>query len=90
MTTAILTANGFERVQPFDPNTIPPALTAKLLAAHRAVVRVGAIAAAHGNEGHYYSRWFELLNRRDDLIYDIISLGGYTREAVRAVLPSAM
>lgn len=90
MTTAILTANGFERVQPFDPNTIPPALTAKLLAAHRAAVRMGDISAAHGNEGQYFTRWIELLDARDDLIHDIISLGGYAREAVHAVLPSAM
>lgn len=90
MTTAILTANGFECVQSFDPNTLTPELTAKLLSAHRAAVRMGDISAAHGNEGQYFSRWIELLNARDDLIHDIISLGGYTCEAVRSVLPSAM
>lgn len=90
MTTAILTEHGFERVAPFNPNELTPELTEKLLSIHRAAVRVGDIAAAHSDSPLKFTRWVDLLDRRDDLIHDILTLGGYTREAVRAVLPSVV
>lgn len=90
MTASIPTELDASLIPPFNPYVVPAPIADKLRAAHRAAVRVGDIAAAHGSCEVKFSRWTELLDRRDDMIADLISSGGFTREAVRAVLPSAM